>query len=119
MKQGIQNGMKLVNVNVDQTQVFVTINNAGMKINVGVKMLIDKGVCDKGFIWNPSNCECEYDKSCDVGEYLDYSNCKCMKKLFHKLVEECTENIDKIEIASEMSININIVLAQCTLCYFQ
>ena len=21
--------------------------------------LIDKGVCDKGFIWNPSNCECE------------------------------------------------------------
>ena len=28
--------------------------------------LIDKGICDKGFIWNPSNCEC--DKSCDVGE---------------------------------------------------
>ena len=22
------------------------------------KELIDKGVCDKGFIWNPSNCEC-------------------------------------------------------------
>ena len=21
------------------------------------KELIDKGVCDKGFIWNPSNCE--------------------------------------------------------------
>ena len=32
--------------------------------------LIDKGSCDKGFIWNSSNCEC--DKSCDVGEYLDY-----------------------------------------------
>ena len=31
--------------------------------------------CDKGFIWNPSNCECECDKSCDVGEYLDYENC--------------------------------------------
>ena len=29
-------------------------------------------MCDKGFIWNPSNCECECDKSCDVGEYLDY-----------------------------------------------
>ena len=25
---------------------------------------------DKGFIWNPRNCEC--DKSCVVGEYLDY-----------------------------------------------
>ena len=36
--------------------------------------LIDKGVCDKGFIWNPRNCEC--DKSCDIGGYLDYENCK-------------------------------------------
>ena len=24
--------------------------------------LIDKGMCEKGFIWNPSNCECERDK---------------------------------------------------------
>ena len=30
------------------------------------KELIDKGECDKGFIWNPSNCECECYKSCDV-----------------------------------------------------
>ena len=41
------------------------------------KELINKGVCDKGFIWNPSNCECECNKSCNIGEYLDYSNCKC------------------------------------------
>ena len=26
------------------------------------KELIDKGICDKGLIWNPSNCECEWDK---------------------------------------------------------
>ena len=32
--------------------------------------LVDKGSCGKGFIWNPSNCEC--DKSCDNGEQLDY-----------------------------------------------
>ena len=44
------------------------------------KELTDKGVCDKGFIWNPSNCECDWDKSCDIGEYLDYSNCKSRKK---------------------------------------
>ena len=43
------------------------------------KELIDKGVCDKGYIWNLSNCECECDKSCNIGEYLDYSNCKCKK----------------------------------------
>ena len=33
--------------------------------------------CDEGFIWNPSDCDCECDKSCDVGQYLDYKNCKC------------------------------------------
>ena len=38
------------------------------------KELIDKRICDKGFIWNSSNCECECDKSCDIGEYLDYKN---------------------------------------------
>ena len=63
------------------------------------KELIDKGVCDKGFIWNPSNCECECDKSCDVGEYLDYENCKCREKLVDKLVEKCTENIGEVKIA--------------------
>ena len=62
------------------------------------KELIDKGVCDKEFIWNPSNCECECDKSCDVGEYLDYESCKCRKKLLHKLVEECSENVDEVKI---------------------
>ena len=43
--------------------------------------LIDRGVCDKGFIWNTSNSECECDKSCDIGKYLDYENCKCRKSL--------------------------------------
>ena len=60
--------------------------------------MIDKGVCKKGFIWNSSNCECECDKSCDIGEYLDYENCKCRKKLVDKLVEECTENVDEAKI---------------------
>ena len=46
------------------------------KCRCGCKELIDKGVCDKGFIWNPSNCKCECDKSCNIGEYLDYENCK-------------------------------------------
>ena len=77
------------------------------------KELIDKGVCDKGFIWNPSNCECECDKSCDVGEYLDYENCKCRKSLVDKLIErsfterssteECAENIDEAKIAETTS----------------
>ena len=36
MKRGILNGKKRVNVNVDQMQVFVTINNVGTKINADV-----------------------------------------------------------------------------------
>ena len=55
--------------------------------------MIDKGLCDKGYACNPSECEC--DKSCDVGEYLDYQNCKCRKSLVDKLMEECNENIDE------------------------
>ena len=57
--------------------------------------MIDKGICYKGYAWNASNCKCECDKSCDFGEYLDYENCKCRKRLVDKLVEECNENIDE------------------------
>ena len=65
------------------------------------KKLDDKGVCEKGYFWNPSNCECECDKSCDIGKYLDYSNGKSSKKLFDKLTEECTENINVVKIHNE------------------
>ena len=56
-------------------------------------------VCDKEFIWNFSNCECECYKSCDVSEYLDYKNCECKKRLVGKLAEKCTENIDETRLA--------------------
>ena len=62
------------------------------------KVLIDKGVCDRGYIWNPGNCECECDKSCDVGEYLDYKNCKYRKRQVDKLTEECTESIGEAKL---------------------
>ena len=45
------------------------------------KKLMNKGVCNKEFIWNSSNCECECDRFCDIGDYLDYENCKCRKKI--------------------------------------
>ena len=80
------------------------------------KELIDKSVCDKGYVWNPSSCECECDKACDVGEYLDYENCKCRKNLVDKLVDECNETVDEIKI---VKVKINAILAYCTLYYFQ
>ena len=63
------------------------------------KELINKGACDKGSIWNPSSCECECNKSCDIGEYLDYENCKCRKRLVNKLVEKCNENVEEVKLA--------------------
>ena len=65
--------------------------------------MIDKGVCDREFICNPNNCECECDKSCDIGEYLDHENCKFRKKLVDKLVEECTENIEETRLIEKTS----------------
>ena len=62
------------------------------------KEFIDKFVCKKKLIWNLSSSECECDKSCDVGEYLDYENCKCRKTIVNKLVEECTENVEKVNL---------------------
>ena len=62
------------------------------------------------------NAKC--DKSCDIGEYLDYCNCKCRKRLVDKLVEECTENIEEtrlVEITSAKKENIH-KCSYCTLC---
>ena len=44
---------------------------------------------------------CECDKSCNIGEYLDDSSCKCRKKLVDPLVEECTENINETELVKK------------------
>ena len=38
MKQDTQNGMKSVNVNAGQMQVFVIVNNVGIKINADVNV---------------------------------------------------------------------------------
>ena len=62
------------------------------------KELIDKIICARGCIWNSSICECECDKSCDIGEYLDYENCKCKKILVDKLVERSKSNKERSKI---------------------
>ena len=58
------------------------------------KELIDKGVRDKGLIFNPSNYKCECDKSCNTSQYLDYLDCRCKKKIIDLIVEKCTEYDD-------------------------
>ena len=70
--------------------------------------------------------ECECDKSCDAGEYLDYENCKCRKKLVDKLAkrcsaEECTENIDEVKIAEITSMELHSTenIHKCSSCTLQ
>ena len=73
---------------------------------------------------NASNCEYVYDKLCDTRLYLDYKNCKCKKKIFDKLVEECSENFDGNEIIYETvnsiplndykSVRNSCTMLQCT-----
>ena len=47
-------------------------------------------------------CECE--KSCGIGQYLDYKSCNCRKKLISKLVKECSENINENEMTYIMEL---------------
>ena len=61
--------------------------------------MIFSALYDKGFIWNASNCECECDKLCDIGEYLDYENYKRRKRLIDKLIDECTETAEEVKPA--------------------
>ena len=96
-------------------QVLVIINNVRMKINVdvNVKNWLLKTIV---IIWNPSNSECECHKLCEVGEYLDYKNCKCRKRLVDKLVEECTGNIDEVKLAKiTLAEHENMYKCSCTL----
>ena len=80
--------------------------------------MIDKGLLDKDFIWNPSNCEFECYKSCAFSEYLDYKNCKCKNRLGNKLVErssaeECTKNIEETRLVEINSTECNSVEIKC------
>ena len=43
----------------------------------------------------------------NIGEYLNYKNCKCRKKLVDALIEECTENIDELKINENENENEN------------
>ena len=83
------------------------------------KCRLDAIVCNNRQRCNDDKCRCECkelidksvcDKSCDVGEYLDYKNCTCNKRLADKLVDECTETADE-EV--EITDNIKNIYNSC------
>ena len=73
-------------------------------------------VCDKGYVWNPSNCACECDKSCGIGQYLDCKSCVCRNSLVDKIVKECTSVTDGDTIYNKtLTVTSSNDCASCTL----
>ena len=60
---------------------------------------------------------CECDKACDVGEYLDYENFKCRKKLIDKLVDECTETVEELRLAKITFVKNFLHSVYCVIFY--
>ena len=58
------------------------------------KDLVSKLVFDKGYVWNPSTCSCECDRYRETGQYLDYKNCVCRRKIIDDLIKQCTSIVD-------------------------
>ena len=52
----------------------------------------DWSSCKDDYTLNPSTCDCECNKTCKIGEYLDIVNCSYKKRLVGKLVLDKTEN---------------------------
>ena len=49
----------------------------------------------KGYMWNPSTCECQVDIWCKPGQYLDHKSCVCENKLIGRVIAECTSLINE------------------------
>ena len=79
--------------------------------------LIDKLKCNKGYIWNPSTCTCECDKYCGTGQYLDYDNCICRKKLIDYLIEEFA-SIASIDLIEKKKNHRELIFITFYLLYF-
>ena len=58
-------------------------------------------------MWNPSICECQCDKWCKTGQYLDHKNCVCKNKSIGRLTEECTSVINETMINNKDSSHNN------------
>ena len=60
------------NINYSYAKICVPSVVRNLNVKVFNLVLRTNETRHKGFIWNRSNCECEWDKACDAGEYLDY-----------------------------------------------
>ena len=69
-------------------------------------------------MWNPSTCTCACDKYFGTGQYLDYDNCVCRKKLIDCLIEKCTSIADIDSYKKESSKTDVILFYLFYFCFF-
>ena len=62
----------------------------------------------KNYAWNHSTCACEFDKHCEIDEYL--KNCTCVKIIIGDLVIACDEILD----TQETMLAIQKIVTACT-----
>ena len=89
--------------------MFVIINNAGMKISVGVNV---KNYLIKAYVIRDLFGILVSVNANAIN--LDYENSKCRKKLVDKIVEECTENIEETKLVENENKHDN-KCSSCTL----
>ena len=53
----------------------------------------------KDYAWNPSLCACEWDKDCEIDEYL--KNYACWKNVIEDFVIACDEIVDALETVNK------------------
>ena len=90
--------MKLAGANANLVQAFVIINKDGMKINadVNAKNWLTKGYVIKDLIGILAIVNGSVINHVMLENI--FKNCKCRKRLVDKLVDECSENIDEMEL---------------------
>ena len=86
-------------------------------------------------MWNPITCECQCDRWCKPGQYLDHKNCVCKNKLIGRVIEECASIINETMINNDNDNNmawfnprtyvfiglfvITLVICFCVFAYFK
>ena len=85
--------------NINNPYAKICVPDTVKDLNIRVFNLMSRNNETRHIEWHKTCNMCDKcDKSCNIGEYLDYSSCKCRKKLVDPLVEECTENINETKV---------------------
>ena len=78
--------------NINDPMAKLCVPNIVKDMNIKVFNLLAR--INEEYMWNPSTCSCECDRYCETGQYLDYKNYVCRKKIIGHLIEQCTSIVD-------------------------